>query len=149
MPSTPASTTKVAKVAGAAKTAKSAEALLIKLEAAQKRDLPEVRSGATVAVHAKVIEKGKVRTQIFEGMVIKSVRRAKLGASIVVRKVASGIGVERTFFLHSPLVEKVEVKKQAKVRRAKLYYMRRLSGRAASQQEEEVAKPAKASRSAK
>jgi large subunit ribosomal protein L19 len=146
MPSTPASTTKVA---AAVKNAKSAEALLGKLEAAQKRDLPEVRSGATVAVHAKVIEKGKVRTQIFEGMVIKSVRRAKLGASIVVRKVASGIGVERTFFLHSPLIEKVEVKKQAKVRRAKLYYMRSLSGRAASQQEEEVAKPAKVSRGAK
>ncbi len=125
--------------------AKSLDEIVAATEAAQMRsDIPEVRPGATVAVHQKILEKGKVRIQIFEGIVLKSVRRGKLGASIIVRKVASGVGVERTFFLNSPLVEKVEIKKQAKVRRAKLYFMRGLSGRAAAQREEQPVKAVKA-----
>ena len=106
------------------------------VEAADPRkDMPEIRPGSTVAVHQRILEKGKVRTQIFEGVVLKSVRRAKLGASILVRKTASGVGVERTFFMNSPLIEKVEVKKLAKVRRAKLFYLRGLSGRSAVMRE--------------
>ncbi|MFO0704880.1 MAG: 50S ribosomal protein L19 [Candidatus Andersenbacteria bacterium] len=120
---------------------KSLESLVASVEAGQLRaDLPEVRPGATVAVHQRILEKGKVRIQIFEGLVLKSVRRGKLGASILVRKVANGIGVERTFFMHSPLIEKVEIKKQAKVRRAKLYYMRGLAGRAAVHRDQEIKK---------
>jgi large subunit ribosomal protein L19 len=129
--------------------AKSLESLVASAEAGQMRsDLPEVRPGATVAVHQRILEKGKVRIQIFEGMVLKSVRRSKLGASILVRKVTGGIGVERTFFMHSPLIEKIEIKKQAKVRRAKLYYMRGLTGRAAVHREQEIKQaPAKAAAS--
>lgn len=103
----------------------------------------------TVAVHQRILEKGKVRTQIFEGIVLKSVRRDKSGASITVRKVTSGVGVERIFFLHSPVIEKVEIKRQAKVRRAKLYYLRGLSGRSAVQKDEQAKKDAKAKTSAK
>jgi len=121
----------------------SLEELVASLEAKQLRtDLPEVRPGATVVVHAKIMEKGKVRTQAFEGIVIKVERAEKLGAAITVRRIASGIGVERTFFLHSPLIEKVELKSQAKVRRAKLYHLRGLTGRAAQQKEEAPAKKA-------
>ncbi|MFH0830730.1 MAG: 50S ribosomal protein L19 [Parcubacteria group bacterium] len=117
----------------------SLEDLVEGVEAPHKRaDIPEVRSGMTVAVYQRILEKGKVRTQIFEGMVLKSVRRAKAGASVTVRKVTSGVGVERTFFLHSPVIEKIEIKRQAKVRRAKLYYLRELSGRAAVQREQET-----------
>jgi len=117
----------------------SLEGLVAGVEAAQLRaDVPEIRSGATVAVHQRILEKGKVRVQIFEGVVLKSVRQGKLGASVIVRKVASGVGVERTFFLNSPLIEKVEVKKKSKVRRDKLYYMRGLTGRAAAHKEEQV-----------
>jgi large subunit ribosomal protein L19 len=112
------------------------EALIAQVEQKQKRaDMPEMRPGATVAVHQRIVEKGKMRTQIFEGVVLKSLRRSKLGGSITVRKMASGVGVERTFFLHSPLIEKVEVKKQSKVRRARLYFLRGLTGRAAVQKD--------------
>jgi large subunit ribosomal protein L19 len=113
------------------------EALIAQVEQKQKKaDLQEMRPGATVAVHQRIVEKGKARTQIFEGIVLKSLRRNKLGGSITVRKMASGVGVERTFFLHSPLIEKVEVKKQSKVRRARLYFLRGLTGRAAVQKDE-------------
>jgi len=116
------------------KTQKSTEQLIAELEATQVRsDMPEIKSGATVAVHQKILEKGKVRTQVFEGMVLKSVNAKKLGAMITVRKVTSGVGVERTFLVHSPLIEKIEIKKQAKTRRSKLYFLRGLSGRAAAQ----------------
>ena len=118
---------------------KTAEELINLVEQKQHRaEMPEVRPGMTVAVHQRIVEKGKVRTQIFEGIVLKSVRRAKLGATITVRKIASGVGVERTILLHSPLIEKVEIKKRAKVRRAKLYYLRGLTGRAATQKEEQA-----------
>lgn len=120
----------------------SLESVVEAVEKGHKRpNLQEVRPGMTVAVHQRILEKGKVRTQIFEGIVLKSMRREKSGASITVRKVASGVGVERTFFVHSPVIEKVEIKRQAKVRRAKLYYLRALSGRAAVQKDEESATP--------
>ena len=93
---------------------------------------PEVRPGFTVRVHQKVQEGDKERIQIFEGLVI-GVHRGHSSAdhNFTVRRVASGVGVERVFPLHSPMIEKVEVKKVAKVRRAKLNFLRGRSGRSA------------------
>lgn len=92
-------------------------------------DLPEFRSGDTVAVHYKIKEGERERIQVFEGVVI-----AKKGGgsreTFIVRKVSYGVGVERIFPLHSPLIDKIEVKRQGKVRRAKLYYLRGLSKKA-------------------
>ncbi len=92
-------------------------------------NIPAFAPGDTVKVSAKIVEGEKERTQLFQGVVIK-VRRGGAGASFTVRRVAYGIGVERTFLFQSPLVEKVEVVRQGKVRRAKLYYLRGLSARA-------------------
>ena len=91
---------------------------------------PELRSGDTVKVHVKVREGEKERIQVFEGMVI-GMRRGTVNATFTVRKVSFGQGVERIFPLHSPTIQKVEVTKSAKVRRAKLYYLRDLKGKAA------------------
>ncbi len=101
------------------------------IEASQmKKDLPAFKAGDTVRVHVKVIEGDKERTQVFTGVVI---RRANSGnrATFTVRKVSYQIGVERTFPLHSPRIDKIEVTSQGRVRRAKLYYLRELSGKAA------------------
>jgi len=92
--------------------------------------IPDIAPGDTVKVSARIVEGGKERIQVFQGVVIK-MRGGGVGASFTVRHVAYGIGVERTFPLYSPLVEKVEVVRQGKVRRAKLYYLRGLSGKAA------------------
>lgn len=94
---------------------------------------PEIepfQPGDTVRVHAKVVEGERERTQVFEGVVI---RRKKKGSSsnFTVRRVTQGIGVERTFLYHSPRVEKVEVTRQGRVRRSRLYYLRGRTGRAA------------------
>lgn len=95
-----------------------------------KTDLPSFKSGDTVAVHYKVKEGNKERIQIFEGIVIR-ISGGSVSKNFTVRKVSSGIGVERIIPLNSPLVEKIEVKKYGKVRRSKLYYLRNLSGKAA------------------
>ncbi len=100
-----------------------------------KDDLPDLRAGDTVRVHVLVREGGKERTQIFEGVVIARKHRG-VADTITVRKVSYGIGVERTFPLHSPIVSKVEVVRRGKVRRAKLYYLRELSGKAARLKED-------------
>jgi len=92
--------------------------------------IPDIVPGDTVKVSARIVEGGKERIQVLQGVIIK-VRRGGAGASFTVRHVAYGIGVERTFPLYSPLVEKVEVVRHGKVRRAKLYYLRGLSGKAA------------------
>ena len=92
-------------------------------------NIPELAPGDTVKVSAKIVEADKERTQIFQGVVIR-VRRSGAGSSFTVRRVSYGVGVERTFPLHSPLVEKVEVVRHGKVRRAKLYYLRGLSAKA-------------------
>ena len=105
-------------------------------------NIPAFASGDTVKVSAKIVEGEKERTQLFQGVVIK-VRRGGAGASFTVRRVAYGIGVERTFPLYSPLVEKVEVVRRGKVRRAKLYYLRGLSAKAARIKEKRVAKEKK------
>ena len=102
-------------------------------------NIPELAPGDTVKVSVKVVEGERVRTQLFQGVVIK-VRRGGTGANFTVRRVAYGIGVERTFPLYSPLVEMVEVVRHGKVRRAKLYYLRGLSTKAARIKEKRVDK---------
>ena len=92
--------------------------------------IPDLSSGDTVKVSSKVVESGRERTQVFQGVVIR-LHRGGAGASFTIRRVAYGVGVERTFPLYSPLVEKVEVVRHGKVRRAKLYYLRERSGKAA------------------
>jgi len=104
-------------------------------------NIPPLAPGDTVKVSAKVVEGERERIQIFQGVVTR-LRRGGAGASFTVRRVASGIGVERTFPLHSPLVEKVEVMRHGKVRRAKLYYLRGLSGKASRIKEKRTAKAA-------
>lgn len=95
-----------------------------------KKDIPDFKPGDTVRIYFKVVEGNRERTQMFEGLVIK--RRGKgLGESFTVRRISYGIGVERVFPIHSPRLEKLEVVKKGKVRRAKLYYIRGKIGRAA------------------
>jgi large subunit ribosomal protein L19 len=93
-------------------------------------DLPDFTSGDTVQVHLRVVEGNKERIQVFEGIVIGR-RGGKESASFTVRKISSGVGVERVFPLHSPNIEKIEVTRRGKVRRAKLNYLRDLRGKAA------------------
>ncbi|MFD1429959.1 MULTISPECIES: 50S ribosomal protein L19 [Lacticaseibacillus] len=93
-------------------------------------DIPDFRPGDTVRVHAKIVEGERERIQIFEGVVIKR-RGVGVSAMYTVRKISSGVGVERTFPLHTPRVEKIEVVRHGQVRRAKLYYLRALRGKAA------------------
>jgi large subunit ribosomal protein L19 len=99
-------------------------------EAALRNDHPAFRVGDTVRVHAKIKEGDKERTQAFEGVIIRY-RKGGLQASVCVRKVSYGVGVERIFPLHSPQVEKIEIVSRGEVRRAKLYYLRDLMGKAA------------------
>ena len=101
------------------------------LEKEQLRDdMPEFRAGDTVRVHVKVVEGTRERIQIFEGVVI-SRKGQGISEMYTVRKMSSGIGVERTFPIHTPRVDKIEVVRYGKVRRAKLYYLRALQGKAA------------------
>jgi large subunit ribosomal protein L19 len=95
-----------------------------------KSDLPQLRAGDTVRVHVKIKEGDKERIQVFEGTVIR-LRRGLSHATFTVRKVSFGQGVERIFPLHSPTIEKIEVVRSGRVRRAKLYYLRKLKGKAA------------------
>lgn len=97
----------------------------------KKAKVVDVRSGDTVRVHQKIKEGNKERTQIFEGVVIRCDRKESLTSRITVRKVTSGVGVEKSFLLHSPLVLKVEVTKRSKVRRNYLSYLRARSGKSA------------------
>jgi len=83
-----------------------------------------IRPGDTIRVHQKIVDKGKTRIQIFEGLVLARKHGDEPGATFTVRKVASGVGVEKIFPLYSPLIDKMEIVKRAKVRRAKLYYIR-------------------------
>jgi large subunit ribosomal protein L19 len=95
-----------------------------------KTDLPKFAPGDTVVVKVKVIEGDKSRLQAYEGVVI-AVRNRGLHSAFTVRKISNGVGVERVFQTHSPVVDSIEVKRKGAVRRAKLYYLRALSGRAA------------------
>jgi large subunit ribosomal protein L19 len=94
------------------------------------RELPVFRSGDTVKVNFRIVEGNKERVQAYEGLVI-AIHRAGVGSTFKVRKMVGDVGVERTFPFYSPRVESVEVKRLGRVRRAKLYYMRKLKGKAA------------------
>ena len=100
-------------------------------DAQKKKAIVDVPSGDTVKVTQKIKEGEKFRLQVFEGVVIRVDRKESHTARIVVRKIASGIGVEKSFLMHSPLVEKVEIVKRAKVRRNNLSYLRNRSGKSA------------------
>lgn len=95
-----------------------------------KSDLPEMSSGDTVAVHAKIVEGGKERIQVFEGVVMK-LQGSGISKTITVRKIFQGVGVERTFLLHSPRVAKFVLKRKGAVRRARIYYFRQRRGKSA------------------
>jgi len=111
-----------------------------RIEAEQLRtDLPEFRPGDTVRVHVKITEGDKERLQAFEGIVIRRTRGDNR-ATFTVRKVSYGIGVERTFPLHSPRIDRIDVLTRGQVRRARLYYLRELSGKAARIQEQTAPK---------
>lgn len=97
----------------------------------KKNAVVDVKSGDTVEVHQKIKEGNKERVQIFKGLVIRTDRKGSHTSRITVRRIASGIGVEKSFLLHSPLVVKVEVTKRSKVRRNYLTYMRNRTGKAA------------------
>ena len=100
-------------------------------DAQKKKSVVDVRSGDTVKVTQKIKEGGKFRLQVFEGVVIRVDRKESHTARIVVRKVTSGVGVEKSYLIHSPLVEKIEVTKRSKVRRNNLSYLRERSGKSA------------------
>jgi large subunit ribosomal protein L19 len=93
-------------------------------------DIPEFQAGDTVRVHVRVVEGNKQRIQVFQGVVIAR-RGGGTRETFTVRKISGGIGVERIFPLHSPVIEKIELRRRGKVRRAKLYYLRELRGKAA------------------
>jgi large subunit ribosomal protein L19 len=100
-------------------------------------DLPDFGPGDTVKVHVKIKEGEKERIQVFQGVVI-SKRRGLSNATFTVRKVSYGVGVERIFPLHSPIIDKIEIVTRGRVRRAKIYYLRKLRGKAARIREKRV-----------
>ncbi|MCK5890731.1 MAG: 50S ribosomal protein L19 [Aeromicrobium sp.] len=93
-------------------------------------DVPDFRAGDTLKVHVKVVEGNRSRIQVFQGVCIK-VQGSGIGRTFTVRKVSFGVGVERTFPLHTPIIDQIEVATRGDVRRAKLYYLRNLRGKAA------------------
>jgi len=95
-----------------------------------RQDVPDFKSGDTVRVHVKIIEGDKTRIQQFEGVVIR-IRNGSIRSTFTVRKISYGVGVERIFPMHSPILDKIEILKHGDVRRAKLYYLRKKTGKAA------------------
>ena len=104
--------------------------IIEELEKAQMKQIPEFNPGDTVVVQVKVKEGDKERNQAFEGVVI-AIRNRGLNSAFTVRKISHGVGVERVFQTHSPLISEITVKRRGDVRRAKLYYLRDLTGKAA------------------
>ena len=101
------------------------------LQTSLKKNLPDIRPGDTVKVHQKIKIGKQERTQVFEGLVLARKHGKGISSTITVRKVISGIGVEKIFPLHSPIIKKIEIVKRGKVRRAKLYYLRKAKGKKA------------------
>lgn len=93
-------------------------------------DIPDFRPGDTIRVHARITEGEKERIQVFQGFVLRK-RQGKTGSTFTVRKVSYGVGVERIFPLHSPTIDKIEIVTRGKVRQGRIYYMRKLRGKAA------------------
>jgi large subunit ribosomal protein L19 len=113
------------------------------LAAANRRDdIPEFRAGDTLKVHVRVVEGARSRVQVFQGVCIR-VQGSGVGRTFTVRKVSFGVGVERTFPLHTPVIERIEVVTRGDVRRAKLYYLRNLRGKAAKIKEKRESVPAR------
>ena len=111
------------------------------LAAATKRDdLPEFRAGDTLKVDVKVVEGNRSRVQVFQGICIR-IQGSGVGSTFTVRKVSFGVGVERTFPLHTPIIDKIEVVTRGDVRRAKLYYLRNLRGKKAKIKEKRESAP--------
>ncbi|MGH3509457.1 MAG: 50S ribosomal protein L19 [Nocardioidaceae bacterium] len=111
-------------------------------DAVKRDDLPPFRAGDTLKVHVKVVEGNRSRIQLFQGVCIR-VQGSGVGRTFTVRKVSFGVGVERTFPLHTPIIDKVEVITRGDVRRAKLYYLRNLRGKAAKIKEKREATPSR------
>jgi large subunit ribosomal protein L19 len=112
-------------------TKPAGRALIDAVESAQlRKDVPEIKSGDTVRLQVKVVEGIRERLQPFEGVVMR-LRGSGVNRNFTVRRVTNGVGVERTFLLHSPRVEKIDVLRHARVRRKQLYYLRGLTGKAA------------------
>jgi large subunit ribosomal protein L19 len=111
--------------------------------ASMRTDVPEFRAGDTVKVHVKVVEGTRSRIQVFQGIVIRR-HGGGVGETFTVRKISFGVGVERTFPLHTPIIDKIELVTRGDVRRAKLYYLRGLRGKAAKIREKRDSIPAKA-----
>lgn len=110
---------------------RGARSVIDELGAAQKRgDLPAFRAGDTIKVYVNVVEGNRARVQIFTGVVVR-IHGSGIGRTFTVRKISFGVGVERTFPLHSPIFRQIEVVTRGDVRRAKLYYLRNLRGKAA------------------
>ena len=107
-----------------------AKNLVEKVEKTQLKEIPEFRTGDTVVVQVRVTEGERSRLQAFEGLVISKKKRG-LNSSFIVRKISNGVGVERTFQTHSPLIESIKVKRRGLVRQSKLYYIRERSGKSA------------------
>jgi len=122
--------------------------LLASVESAQlKESVPELRPGDSVRVHAKVVEGNRERIQVFEGVIIR-LRKGGIGSDFTVRRLTHGVGVERTFLVHSPRVDRIEVTRHGHVRRAQLYYLRGLTGKKARIKEKRFAAPATATAAA-
>jgi large subunit ribosomal protein L19 len=116
--------------------------LIDALAASTKRDdIPAFRAGDALKVHVKVVEGNRSRIQVFQGVCIR-VQGSGIGRTFTVRKVSFGVGVERTFPLHTPIIDKVEIVTRGDVRRAKLYYLRNLRGKAAKIKEKRDVSPA-------
>jgi len=111
--------------------------------ASLRSDVPEFRAGDTLKVHVKVIEGTRSRVQVFQGIVIRR-HGGGIGETFTVRKISFGVGVERTFPVHTPAIDKIEVVTRGGVRRAKLYYLRGLRGKAAKIREKRDSIPTKA-----
>jgi large subunit ribosomal protein L19 len=113
--------------------------LLEQFNTSQLKSLPDIKPGDTIKVHQKIKEGGKERIQVFEGLVIAKKHGKGISTTITVRKVVSGVGVERVFPIHSPAIDKIEVLRHGKVRRAKLYYLRTAKGKKARLKNKEFA----------